>query len=29
MYIEMDKNQLAAQFEEKFLDTNRGYNMCI
>lgn len=29
MYIEMDKNQLATQFEEKLLDTNRGYNYYV
>lgn len=29
MYIEMDKNQLTAQFEEKLLDTNRGYNYYV
>ena len=29
MYIEMDKSQLAVQFEEKLLDTNRGYNYYV
>ncbi len=29
MYLEMDKEQIAAQFEEKLLDTNRGYNYYV
>lgn len=29
MYLEMDKIQLAKQFEEKLLDTNRGYNYYV
>lgn len=29
MYLEMDKEELAIQFEEKLLDTNRGYNYYI
>ena len=32
MYIEMDKSQLAVQFEEKLLDTNRRVektDLCI
>ena len=29
MYLEMDKEQIAVQFEEKLLDTNRGYNYYV
>ena len=29
MYLEMDKIQIAEQFEEKLLDTNRGYNYYV
>lgn len=29
MYLEMDKTQIAQQFEEKLLDTNRGYNYYV
>lgn len=29
MYLEMDKTQIAEQFEQNLLDTNRGYNYYI
>ena len=29
MYLEMNKNQMAEQFEKNLLDTNRGYNYYV